>query len=572
LPLDYRILEVDVGRGRARDLVAAANGPIEAGLRVHLDRGSWGVDPLSPGNPLLVGAGPFTYTPLMGSHRLIAVFRSPVSMGLHASALGGAGRALARTGYDAVLLVGRSREPVVVSLIAGPGGLEPEFHYLDWSGLWRVYGGYRGWRGARALHSYAADLLGRSRLEGARARLLVVGPAAWRARQAGIFSWVPERGFEPGPVVDSASRGGGGSVMAQAHGVAVLAVGGAADPEPRIPARRALELAREALGKPYARAVAEATVKYRFDPSLGTGGTFGVNYVYYRDLLPALAYNTVYYARPVRAALHARLMKLFWRPFQEEVFEVKGPRAWRNCGEPCSVVCKKIWRRVKLDYEPAHAMGPMIGVFTLPEAARLVELVDDLGLDAIEAGHVVAWIFDMTSRGLLEPGEAGLPGRPTLDPLAAGPEASRANARLAEPLLASLASAGEGPAGLAARHGARRAAALIGEEARGVGGLEPRDLLVYAAFGGEGYMTPNYYWSPGMVAPLYVLGRYWTNYSPTFADPEDYARDSLARARAELLLDNAGMCRFHRRWAQKVVPAAYRELGEDLDPPGSTLA
>ena len=354
-------------------------------------------------------------------------------------------------------------------------------------------------------------------------------------------------------------------MLAQGHGVAAIVVGGLRDPEPRIPRARALEIAREALGKPYAKAVAEATVKYRYDPKLGTGGTFGVNYVHYRELLPALAYNTIYLSRHVRIALHERIMRWFWRPFQEEVFEALGARAWRNCGEPCSVVCKKIYRGTKLDYEPAHALGPMIGVVVLEETRRLVEQVDDLGLDAIEAGHIVAWVFDMVEKGLLDPGEAGLEGRPSLDPLALGPETSRVNAALATRLLDDLAHARGGLAGRIAELGARRAGALLDEEAprRELGA---RDLLVYAAFGSTGYMTPNYYWSPGMVAPLYVLGRYWTNYSPTFADPEVYARDSLARARAELLVDNAGFCRFHRRWATKVIPAAYRELGEDLDP------
>ncbi len=569
MTLDYRVAVVDAGRGAVRERVIHALGPLEAGLAVHEEAESWASDPLSPGNPVLIGAGPFTYTPFMGSHRLLAVFRSPVSMGLHASALGGAGYALARTGFDAVLVEGRSRDPAIVVLDGGPGGFEASFHYLEPRELDRVYSGYRGYRGTRALHAYIVDLLGRGWLSSRRARILLVGPAAWTTRMAGVFSWVPGGDGMPGPVVDSASRGGGGSVLAQAHGVAAIVVGGVGDPEPRIPARRALEVAREALGKPYAKAVAEATVKYRYDPSLGTGGTFGVNYVHYRELIPALAYNTIYLSRHVRIALHEKLMRLFWRPFQEQVFLVEGPRAWRNCGEPCSVVCKKIWRGVKLDYEPAHAMGPMIGVFTLPEAARLVEEADDYGVDAIEAGHVIAWVFDMVDKGLLEPGEAGLDSKPVLDPLAVGEESSRLNAGLASSLLAALVERRHELAAMIGRLGARRAARELGEalqtRVRRLG-LEPRDLLVYAAFGADGYMTPNYYWSPGMVAPLYVLGRYWTNYSPTFADPEDYARDSLARAKAELLIDNAGFCRFHRRWASKVIPAAYRELGVDLDP------
>ena len=127
---------------------------------------------------------------------------------------------------------------------------------------------------------------------------------------------------------------------------------------------------------------------------------------------------------------------------------------------------------------------------------------------------------------------------------------------------------------MVAQWGAREAARMIDEERSHLvktRGLGAKDLLVYAAFGQRGYMTPNYYWTPGMVAPLYVLGRYWTNYSPSYAEPEEYALSSLNRAVSELLLDNTGLCRFHRKWAERVLPALYREhLGVD-DPRGLAL-
>jgi len=87
-----------------------------------------------------------------------------------------------------------------------------------------------------------------------------------------------------------------------------------------------------------------------------------------------------------------------------------------------------------------------------------------------------------------------------------------------------------------------------------------RDLVVYVAYGSNGYMTPNLYWAPGMVAPMYVLGRYWTNYTPTFMSPEDFAKSSLDRAIMEAMIDDAGLCRFHRGWAEPVLDKLYAEI------------
>ncbi len=557
--MKMRILWIDAKSQKTYEREHEATGPIDLGVKLHSERETWKHPPLSPDNIVLIARGPFTLQGLIGAHRLVAVFRSPVSMGLHASTLGGAAYALARTGLHGIAITGRSPDPLIVNVIGGENGYEVEIEALDRVELQDVYSGYKGYKGTRALHLYLAEKY-QNRLEGLEYRILLVGPAAWTTRFAGIFSWVNDTGGRPSPVVDSASRGGGGSVLAQGHGVAAIIVGGPRNV--RID-REPVKLVEKILGTSYVKEVLRTTTKYRYDAKLGTGGTFGVNYVYYRELIPALAYNTIYMSRAVRLLLHEKIIKHFWRPFQELVFEGR-QKPWRTCGEPCSVACKKVWNGVKLDYEPAHGMGPMIGVITLEDSARLVELVDDLGLDAIEAGHIVAWLFDAITKGLLSPEDLGVKERPCLDPLALTPESSKINAELARSLLESIASREGRLQSMIAIEGARRTAIILDEEAAHVvrqRGLGFKDLLVYAAFGEGGYMTPNYYWTPGMIAPLYVLGRYWTNYSPTYEEPEEYAEHSLQRATLELLIDNAGICRFHRKWAEKILEPLYKELG-----------
>ncbi|GAB6148676.1 aldehyde ferredoxin oxidoreductase N-terminal domain-containing protein [Stetteria hydrogenophila] len=570
--MEYTVLRIDVSRGDwGLETIDSALGPVDAGVILHSRvYRSWACDPLAECNALFLGFGPFSLTRLFGANRVALVFRSPVSGGLHVSTLGGAAWAMARAGVHGVALEGSSPEPVAVVVEGRDGSLErvrvePVRGEVEEAFREGEPGGFGVHRMHELIASRFKDTLSRGEW-----RILTVGPAAANTVNAGVFS-IPIEAGVPSPVVDSASRGGGGSVMLQAHGVAALVMGGSGSPARArglLDPGRVDAITREVLGSSYSSAVLGKTRKYRMDPKLGTGGTFGVNYLVYRELLPCLAYNTIYYSPAVRVRLHQLILDHFWKPFQEEVFKGSPAGKWRTCGEPCPVACKKIWRRVKVDYEPFHGMGPLIGVLRLPDAARLVELVDSLGLDVIEAGHEVAWVFDLTSRGLLHPSEAGLARAPRLDPLTIEPGDSRVNAELAEALLRDIAYARGRLGSLLARMGLRRAALEVEREAgEAAGGWRPRDLAVYAAFGGEWYMTPNYYWSPGMVAPLYVLGRYWTNYSPTFMEPEDYAETSLKRALWEYSIDNAGMCRFHRGWAESLLPRLYEEAGAAVDPP-----
>ncbi len=60
------------------------------------------------------------------------------------------------------------------------------------------------------------------------------------------------------------------------------------------------------LGKTYIQVLNEKTIKYRFDPQLGTGGTFGVNYVHYRELIPMFNFQSIYLP-PSRSGASGRM-------------------------------------------------------------------------------------------------------------------------------------------------------------------------------------------------------------------------------------------------------------------------
>ncbi|MEM3325922.1 MAG: aldehyde ferredoxin oxidoreductase C-terminal domain-containing protein, partial [Thermoproteus sp.] len=428
---------------------------------------------------------------------------------------------------------------------------------------------YQGLKGAYAFTKYLFDVY-REFFVKNNARAVVVGPAAWSTYNGALVSIDvnPKGEFSKG-AEDFAARGGPGTVAAQGHNLAAIIAGGKARARYQVVSdiHKVDEIARVKLKKNYLEALQEKTVKYRYDPSLGTGGTFGVNYVHYRDLLPLFGYKSIYMDREERIRHVDAILRLFWKPFNELVFEKA--RSWYNCGEPCPVTCKKVWQGKKVDYEPFHAMGPFIGVYTFEDSVKLVDEIDAYGLDAIEMGHVTAWLFDAVEHGLLTPSEVGISDKPAFDPAKFQPEVdSKRNAKLAGELLRAFVEGGGEAVELTAKLGIRRAARELDRkfaDRTAKAGVKFKDLAVFVAYGEDGYMTPNFYWAPGMVAPMYVQGKYWTNYNPTFMPPEEFAKTAYDRAVMEALIEDAGICRFHRGWAEPIIEDLFRLTGWKLD-------
>jgi glyceraldehyde-3-phosphate dehydrogenase (ferredoxin) len=109
--------------------------------------------------------------------------------------------------------------------------------------------------------------------------------------------------------------------------------------------------------------------------------------------------------------------------------------------------------------------------------------------------------------------------------------------------------------------GAREVARRIGE--RTGRPVEVLDPLVVNNAGERGWMVPNQYWVPGMFSPMPIMGKYFEYYGDDFVPPRTLGRMNAERMCQELLLDNMGFCRFHREWAEELVPEIYRDFWED---------
>jgi glyceraldehyde-3-phosphate dehydrogenase (ferredoxin) len=121
------------------------------------------------------------------------------------------------------------------------------------------------------------------------------------------------------------------------------------------------------------------------------------------------------------------------------------------------------------------------------------------------------------------------------------------NARLGVALLDRIVE----PGGLLdLSHGPRRLAHRLAAD-KGQSVLDP---FVYNAGSTDGWMVPNQYWTPGVLSPMAIMGKYYMYYGDEFFPPRELGRKNTARLVQELLLDNAGFCRFHRKWAEEMLP------------------
>jgi glyceraldehyde-3-phosphate dehydrogenase (ferredoxin) len=91
-------------------------------------------------------------------------------------------------------------------------------------------------------------------------------------------------------------------------------------------------------------------------------------------------------------------------------------------------------------------------------------------------------------------------------------------------------------------------------------GVRILDRFAYIAHGRKGWMVPNQYWTPGALAPMAIMGKYYMHYGSEFMPPRMLGRACAERLKKELVMDNAGVCRFHRGWAEEMLPEAMQAL------------
>lgn len=536
------LVRADDGRREMRNYgFGQVLGPLDFGLQMRSE-GDW----------FCIGSGVLAGGVIPGSNRLIFTGRSPVWDGFYVSAMGGAGLLFDGLGISYLGIGGRAAQPSLL-VLSCESGAEPSTRLVPVN-LEQVWSYPDGPGGVYGLQRFALERV----WQGSKTpRVLATGPAALSTSMGAICSSRVSKGKLT--AVDCwAGRGGMGSLLLQSHNIAGIVYGGDFEDDDLSDRAEADGYFKQMFSKKMVIEDLEATTKYRYDPKWKSGGTFGVNYSKLADWMLSYNYRSVGWSREQRTKLwQSRVRDHYLAQFNEETIKAKN---FAHCGEPCPAVCKKLHGDFKKDYEPYQTMGPLIGVFDQRAAEQVNHKADTLGFDGIQIGGQLAWLMECLQEGVIEAERlqlpAGAPRRPAFDPDGADFVGdSHHNASLALALLDAVVKDGSPLA-----RGMRSAAREFGPAAR--------DRAVYLANGKDGWMVPNQYWVPGMLAPMAVMGKYYTYYHADFRPPRELGRACAERMIAEITIDNAGMCRFHRGWAEKLWPQIVcKHFGVEIDFP-----
>jgi aldehyde:ferredoxin oxidoreductase len=368
-----RILKIDVGE-QSFSIQELSDQELKQGLggkglgtQLLLENNPPDVDPFSAENNLIIALGPVTDTPLFGSCRHGIFSKSPQT-GLYAESYSGgrAAESISRTGYDAVVIRGISREPVF---------LEVNDETVRFHPAGKLWG----------LDTYATEdavlsAIGKKRSGGAeeRAAALVIGPAGENRVR---FSVIENDYWR------SAGRTGTGAVMGSKKIKALCFYGRQ---------KRSLAFPEEA--RAFAREIQE---KGKNDPGvanyrkLGTPMMVGV-------LNKAGAFPTRYWSKGVMEGWEA-----IGADSLHERCEVQ-PRACSRCFVGCgrlSRVKEGPHKGMVLEgpeYETIYVFGGLCLIRSIEDILYLNDLCDRLGIDTITAGNLAGLAIEASRRGKIK--------------------------------------------------------------------------------------------------------------------------------------------------------------------------
>jgi aldehyde:ferredoxin oxidoreductase len=339
---------VDIEKSRLRAFL----GGIGLGASLLYEYAPPGVEPFSPGNPLIFTSAPLVGTGLTTTAKYAVVTKSPLT-GFIADSLSSSYFALElkRVGVDALVITGRAAAWSYIFIDNG----QVKFHNAE-----RL-------RGKSPLESEAAV---RAELGAPAARVAAIGKAGENLVR---FATISNEGRHAG-------RGGVGAVMGSKHLKAVALCGDRVTAVADLPG---IERIADALRQ---RSLSSVTDKYR---RIGTVANLAV-------------FN--------------RLGALPTRNFQQSTFDQADPLSGESLTEnnfsrrhgcaACTIRCERLFKALdgseqRLEYETLFALGPLCGVNNpdvVLEAARLCDLY---GLDTISTGGTLAWAMESNERGLL---------------------------------------------------------------------------------------------------------------------------------------------------------------------------
>jgi aldehyde:ferredoxin oxidoreductase len=364
LPVFGRLLFADLGSGRLHDRQLASSavrrflGGKGLGIALLDELTPPGEDPLNPGNPLCFLTGPLTGTPFPTSGRFTVATRSPLTgLWLDSHSGGHFAQSLRRAGFDGIVFTGRADVPVYLWVHDGKAELR------EASGLW-----------GQGVDETVSRL--REKTD-AQAHVASIGPAGENLVR--FASIAIDRDADPWRA-GMAGRGGAGAVMGSKNLKAVAVKGS-----------KPVPLADDAAMKALSKDLLERVMKNPQVHSLRVLGTAAlVEPMNRTGILPCFNFHKGFLENA--HALNGANLRYY----------TKRDAGCFNCPIVCGRVMAADGRDVKVEYEALALLGASCGVTDVADVARAIAFCNDMGMDVISAGGVVAFAMDAASRGLLE--------------------------------------------------------------------------------------------------------------------------------------------------------------------------
>ena len=342
-----------------RDLIGGEG----VGVRLFAHLVDFEKPPLDPSQPLLAAVGPLTGTAAPSSGRTCFVFRSPASGALGISNVGGhLSPAIKKAGWDVIVFVGAADNPVYVVID------DDTVEIRDAIGLW-----------GKGIHDTEEAV--RAELDGKGWQIAAIGPAGENGVMYSAIMTDKER---------AAGRGGGGAAMG-AKNLKAFAVRGTkplpiADPDAlKEHAKKARE---EFLTEEFVAAELKPFGTPSFYDSISALG-----------ILPTQNWRRTTFPESIdtlgHAAYHADLDVKPYACYAcpvacGRVTTIKtGPYAGETGGGP--------------EYETLGAFGAKCFCTDLNAVVKAGHVCNDLGLDTIAAGQVIAIAMEWYEKGILTP-------------------------------------------------------------------------------------------------------------------------------------------------------------------------
>jgi len=353
-----KILRVDLSRGQATEEETREEwlnkyyGQKGLGIRYLLEDIDPSIDPLSPENEIILTPSIFGGTLIPSSGRLAITSKSPATGTVSDGAVGGAiGTEIKYAGYDAIIVKGRADRLVYLYITSDKTEIK-DAEFLRGKG------------------TFQSELMLKEELKDEEVKVLSIGPAGENLVN---FACITSEFYR------QQGRGGIGAVMGSKNLKAIVIRGGKDIAVPDMPSF--LSSLRE---------IIKESVLVSDNDFLLSDGTWPYGeWMQEGGILPTRNFQTG--ISPTYERLHSDLKDKF----------KKGSKACVACPLACG-------NYIEIDgitfegpeYESLNMTGSNCQIPDLKAIVQFNKALDDLGLDSISTGNIIAFIMEMAEKGM----------------------------------------------------------------------------------------------------------------------------------------------------------------------------